>query len=431
MESLIESPPEDAFRAWRDEIDEITELSPIDLEQRFAEAEQRRRRAEAEQALLIAEMERLKWWRRDGHASVFGFLRASPHWSEAECRSRTKLSRLLADHPAIAESLWHGRISVANADVIARLYANPRLGDRFPEVVGMLQTEGERREHDDFKLIASRWELLVDAGTRAERAAAHERRDAHLSIVEGEGTLLAHWGDLDSARNREIFERFVEAEFEADWAATKAEHGDATSWALLPRTNAQRRADALTAIFTTAASTPAGSRPPKPVGVIHVGWEHFSEMMTLAGLFPERVASDPFDDPTPHIADMRCETGDGDLINPDVALQVLLEGHVRFVIHDDKGIPIRWGRQRRLFTGAARDAVISLSHRCTQPGCRVRASRCDADHLRPHNGGGLTDADNGAPRCRRENRFKHAEGLTVTFEADRRFHTYRPDGTEI
>src|SRR5690349_7676291 len=105
MESLVESPPHDAFRDWRDEVGVLAELSPLDLRQRFEEAEARLRRAAAEQALLIAEMERSKSYGDDGHASIFGLLRAGPHWSEAECRSRTKLARLLADYPGVAEWL--------------------------------------------------------------------------------------------------------------------------------------------------------------------------------------------------------------------------------------------------------------------------------------------------------------------------------------
>jgi hypothetical protein len=151
--------------------------------------------------------------------------------------------------------------------------------------------------------------------------------------------------------------------------------------------------------------------------------------MVEHGLFPER-AVDPFDDPTPLVSRLRCETGDGVLLDPDTVMQVVLEGFVRFVIHDDEGLPIRWGRERRLFTGAAREAVMSLSHRCTNAGCRVRSSRCEADHRIPWSEGGATDADNGGPRCRRHNRLRN-HGFTVHRDRHGHWHTYRPDGTEI
>jgi hypothetical protein len=77
---------------------------------------------------------------------------------------------------------------------------------------------------------------------------------------------------------------------------------------------------------------------------------------------------------------MRCETGDGVPIDPDTALRVILEGLVRFVIHDDAGVPVHWGREKRLFTGAAREAVMSLFHRCRNKGFNVERDRLGLWH---------------------------------------------------
>ena len=146
-----------SWRGWRP-----------DVESRFREVEVVRRRIEAEQAVMLARLEEAKSYRRDGHASMFGFLRAAPHWSETECRSRTKLARLIAASPRCGELLWEGTISVANADAIARLFANPRIADRFESVIGNLLARRRVSEHDDFRRIPERWELLNDPGTRAD-----------------------------------------------------------------------------------------------------------------------------------------------------------------------------------------------------------------------------------------------------------------------
>ena len=192
-------------------------------------------------------------------------------------------------------------------------------------------------------------------------------------------TVAATWGQLDGAGNQEIFDRFVDAEFQTDWAATVAQYGDKASTALMPRTDAQRRADALTAIFTRAASTAPGSRAPEPVVNILVDHHTWTDMMTLAGLFPEHRV-DPFESRGQLVSEQRCETSNGDLVDPYTMLQASLEGYVRFVILDDAGVPIHWGRKRRLFRGAARDAVRTLGYRCFHPGCRVRGRRCQIDH---------------------------------------------------
>jgi hypothetical protein len=73
---------------------------------------------------------------------------------------------------------------------------------------------------------------------------------------------------------------------------------------------------------------------------------------------------------------------------------------------------------------------MSLFHRCTHPGCRVRAGRCEVDHLVDWQHGGETRPDNGGPRCGRHNRLRN-KGFKVERDRLGHWHTYRPDGTEI
>ena len=128
---------------------------------------------------------------------------------------------------------------------------------------------------------------------------------------------------------------------------------------------------------------------------------------------------------------MRCETDSGELVDPLKVLQASLEASVRFVILDETGVPIKWGRKRRLFRGAARDAVRMLGYRCIHPGCRVRSRRCQVDHTVEWHSGGETDPGNGANGCGRHNRLKHQRRYTVHRDRYGHWHTYRPDGTEI
>jgi hypothetical protein len=409
--------------------EEIRSLDPDDRLRRFLQLEERRRALEAESAVLLAGIDEDATYKRDGHASVFGLLRSKLGWSEQECRQRTQIARLVAAHPQVGESLFEAWVSVANVASIARAFANPRCGDQLESVLGTLMSEAQRMEHGDFRRLPERWQLLNDAGTRAEHGERHDRRNAHLSVAGDGGVLGCEWGAFDAVRNREVFDRFLEAEFEADWEATVAIHGDAASASLMPRTQAQRAADAVTAIFQRAAATPPGSKQPRPVGTVHIDWHTFQDWIIEHRLFPERHV-DPFDDPSPLVSKLRCETGDGVLVDPDTVMQVLLEGYVRFVVQDDEGLPLRWGRERRLFTGAAREAVMSLSHRCTHAGCPVPSSRSEADHRTAWADGGTTDADNGDPRCRRHNRLRN-HGFTVHRDHHGHWHTYRPDGTEI
>jgi hypothetical protein len=415
---------------FADVVAEVGGRDVTSLLDRLVALEERRRRDEAEQAAVLAELDRRRAFSIDGHATMWGLLRSLVGWSDGECRTRMRTARLVAEFAEAGDLLDHGRAPVANIAEIARAHANPRCGHEIEQVVGTLFTEACRLEHDDLKRLVRQWEQLADVdGAHRDRAAHHAARTAQLAVWDGVGHLVAQWGEADALLNREIFEQYVQAEWHTDWELTVARHGDDACTALMPRSDAQRRADALTRIFADAASAPPGSTGPATVVNIHVDHDTFTDLLTSTELFPDHVR-DPFEDRVPLVTDRRCCTMDGHVVDPDHAVRSMLEGYVRFVIHDEGGVPIRWGRRRRLFTGAARDAVMSLSPRCTHPGCRVRASRSEADHTVEHARGGGTDPDNGGPRCRRHNQMKN-RGYTVHRDRSGRWHTYRPDGSEI
>ena len=415
---------------FTDVVAEVEEATDADLVAELREIEARRRADAAKEAKVLAELERRKVYAQDGHASMWGLLRTTVGWSDRECRERMRIARLVAVYRDAGEVLHEGQAPVASIAEIARGHANSRCGEEIEPVIGTMLNAACRLEFDDVKLIVRRWEQRADAdGAHKDTAANHENRNAHVVVAGGVGYAQGQWGEADGLANREVFDRYVDAEWRADWDWTKETYGDAASKSLMPRTDAQRRADALTRIFTDAASTSPDAVASEPLVNIHVDHATFDELMVEAEFFPERFV-DPFEAGPPVETDRRCETDHGDPVDPRLVLQLALEGHVRFVIHDEEGVPIRWGRRRRLFTGAARDAVMSMSSRCTHPGCRVRARRSHADHTVDHQHGGLTDPANGNPRCLRHNLLKN-RGYTVHRDRQGQWHTYRPDGTEI
>jgi hypothetical protein len=92
---------------------------------------------------------------------------------------------------------------------------------------------------------------------------------------------------------------------------------------------------------------------------------------------------------------------------------------------------LHMGRQRRLFTGAAREAVLLAATRCTHPGCDVPSGNSQADHLQPHSHGGATTVDNGGPACGLHNRWRYAHQTRTVLDEHGYWHTYRHDGTEV
>ena len=415
---------------FADIVAEVEGATDAGLLDRLREVEARRRTHAADEAVVLAELERRKVFAHDGHATMWGLLRSMVGWSDRECRERMRTARLVAEFSDAGELLHEQMVPVASVAEIARGFANPRCGSEIESVIGTMLTSARHLEFDDVKLLVRRWEDRADAdGAHRDRAAKHEARNAHVVVAGGAGYAQGQWGEVDGLANREVFDHYVDAEWHTDWDWTRETYGEHACAALMPRTDAQRRADAMTKIFTDAASTTSDAVSREPVVNIHVDHTTFTDLAVEAELFPERFVN-PFESGAPLETGRRCETSHGDPVDPRTVLQLALEGYVRFVIHDEQGVPIRWGRRRRLFPKAARDAVMSQRWRCTHPGCRVRARRSQADHTTDYARGGPTDPGNGNPRCLRHNLLKN-RGYTVHRDRWGQWHTYRPDGSEI
>jgi hypothetical protein len=134
--------------------------------------------------------------------------------------------------------------------------------------------------------------------------------------------------------------------------------------------------------------------------------------------------------PTLSLRERRCETTSGIPVTPDDVLRAALAGHVRRVVYDSDGVVNNMGRKRRLFTGAAAEALRLATPSCGHRGCIVTGRRCQLDHLDEWQDDGRTDQTNGAPRCPSHHRAKR-RGFRVWRDDDGHWHTYRPDGTEI
>lgn len=269
---------------------------------------------------------------------------------------------------------------------------------------------------------------LADAdGAHREAELGHERRNAHVDVFAGAGSIQASLGAIDGAEAVEIFEHFVDAEFRTDWDAAVAAHGDEACTSRLARTAAQRRADALMAIFRTAAGAPLGTGPAAPVLNIVIDIATFADHLVELEMLSDGFTADW---PALLVAQRRCETASGVPVTPHDAFQAALAGHIRRLVVNAEGQVIEAGRLQRLFRGAARQVVMSQHPRCTHRGCRIRAGRCQADHLEPHSRGGPTSLDNAGIACPRHNRARYTRGYTARRD-HHGWHTHRPDGTEV
>jgi hypothetical protein len=410
--------------------DELAALGAADLAAVFHRLDFDRRIAEARLVALVEVVEHSGVHELDGHTTTAGWLRAIGKWSGAEARHRVRTARMAGDIGIVAEALAAGTLGVAQSHELARAHANPRCGDQLGEVADTLLDAADHLSFDEFRCVVQRWETLADTdGAHRDAAASHDRRHASLAVDADGMNLLATGSALSGAVMGEVLRRFCDAEFAADWDATSAVWGDQTTPSMLPRTDGQRRFDALEEIFRRAASSLPGRRQPEPLVNIVVDLDTLTDVIADAAApsgSRSTRSSRPSGDPTSR----RCETADGTPLTPAEILVAALAGHVRRVVVDSAGVVVDLGRRRRLFTGPVRDAVLLSNQRCIWPGCPIPASRCQADHVTAWSQHGTTDTANGAPLCARHNRLK-STGFTTWRDGDGRWHTRRPDGSLI
>jgi hypothetical protein len=326
--------------------------------------------------------------------------------------------------PRVRAAAHAGALGVSQARLLARVHANPRCAEQLHDSAELLVGHAKDVWFNDFAVVVRRWEALADAdGAHQAHERAHTGRDAHVSIVDERVYLDARGGVAAGSAIEEIFARFCEAEFHADWDAGVAQWGERLVPNMLERTDAQRRFDALLAVFTSAAASGAVGQfdPLVNLNLDETTFEY--HLAELAGTDPA-----PLDPAT--VDQRRCETTNGHQIDPADILAAALTGHIRRVVYDTAGVVIDLGRKSRLFTGSARDAVLLGDRWCMWPGCDLRSGRCQTDHTTPWATNGPTRPDNGGIACGRHNRWKQ-HGYRTWHDPNGHWHTYRPDGTEI
>ena len=282
----------------------------------------------------------------------------------------------------------------------------------------------EPAEVEAYFTFLNSWVAAADPdGAHQSAERAHENRKAHIGIVGNECFLDAAGGATQGVQLKEILDAFAQSEWLADWDDRILQHGDRMCAGLMSRTDAQRRFDALFAIFHAAASMNADATGTAVTVNLVVGLDAFEHHLEKA-LGGDPAPLDPNDPMN------RCETDDGVVIDPYDALIAAATGHVRRVVLDSAGVVVDMGRKQRLFTGAMRDAVLLSARRCTRGGCHVPAHACEADHVLPWSQAGPTNTRNGGPLCDHHNRWR-TRGYRTWRDEHGHWHHYRPDGTEI
>jgi len=87
-------------------------------------------------------------------------------------------------------------------------------------------------------------------------------------------------------------------------------------------------------------------------------------------------------------------TSFGQRMSVDQALRIANEASIAWVVHDSQGGILNYGNTQRLATGTQTLALIARDRGCTFPGCTAPPEWTEKHHIVPWSQGGRTDLDN-------------------------------------
>ncbi|NNC80404.1 MAG: DUF222 domain-containing protein, partial [Acidimicrobiales bacterium] len=373
---------------------------------------------------LLDEIQQRSLYAFDGHSSAKSFVRHHGNVSASEAAGRDKVMRVCRALPAVRAEFRAGRFGSDQIRLLGKVHSNPRVRDKMPAAEHWFLSRQKRLSLHGFETAVRKWvELADEDGATPKAQRQHENRNVSLhQDFDGSWDFRGSFGAAQGAQIHEIFDHYIDAEVLDDWAKARAEHGDNATADHLPRTAAQRRADAFWQLSQDAASSPHGAVPPGYVHNIIWNGDTFEEMASRL--------LDPDHEPQPlDVDDYLCETLDGKQLNPTEAIVSAVQSRIRRVLVDAKSVIIDLG-EARFFTGNAKHAIKLAHTHCAWAGCQVPSSKCEADHLVEHSKHGRTNPRNGAPLCGKHNRWKQ-KGFHVYRDPTGTWHTQRPDGTII
>lgn len=430
-------------------LDELIGLSDAELVARIEANELERRRTDAEMAAALAVAKERNLHGACGHRTMAAFCRARLNWSTSEAGRRLGVARAVNAVDGLGHEWVNGRFGWSQAVKLAIANANPRVAEQLREFAPHLLQHAEQMPYHDFAAVVDHFVAQADEdGAHDDRDAEVEGRTARVVGVGGSLDVRASGGDgLTAAEMVEIHARFTDIEFRADLEANRRRFGDLADGHPLPRTDRQRRFDALVAIFRTAAGAGEVGSPAEPLVNIVVDSSTWGRVVLEAGLTTSTDLSgrpiDPFtgiavDDARNLIDDLTdggahfCETTSGVPVHPHDVLRAALAGHIRRTVIDADRVVIDLGRRQRLFTGSARQAAKLLIRRCEHVGCELPVAWCEVDHAEEWDrNGGRTDQSNAAVLCRMHNNDKHRRRWRTRRARNGCSYTFGADGTII
>ena len=351
-------------------------------------------RLEAFVAEAAAEFDASREWALSGARSARAWLVAEAHLSDREAGLHLRRGRALADLPHTREAFEHGSLTGDHVDLLAPL-TKGRMAEALGRDEHLLAEVGCQGTHEQFRQVLGNWQQLADPDGTDEAAEERKtRRDVYL--VESLSGLWFGTMTLDPVSGTIVANELHRLErrlFDEEWAATRRRLGREPTTADLPRTPAQRRADALVEMARRSRTAPADGRRPRPLFTVLVNYEAmYGRLCQLEGGTAV---------PPGHLVPW---LGDADVERAEYQGPVRMGATARLKTVDavsfERAVTLPVTRVEcpptdRFFTGATRRAIEVRDRICCHPTCDLPASRCEVDHIQPFSTSGPTTQQNG------------------------------------
>ena len=131
----------------------------------------------------LVELERRKLYTVDGFRDLAAYGRGVHRWEHGEARSRRGLVKLARQDGRVIDRLVEGRIGVAQAHLLGRLFESPRVGQYVVLFLDVFLDWAAMLDYAEFEQHVRNWRLLVDQdGSDPERA--HRERSMTIGMSD-------------------------------------------------------------------------------------------------------------------------------------------------------------------------------------------------------------------------------------------------------
>jgi hypothetical protein len=359
-----------------------------------------RNRLDAEIARRVRAADSKRAFAADGMATAQSWLRGHCRLSKAAASQVVRNGRALEQLPAVAGAHAAGQLTGEQVAVIGQITA-PRylrlIAEQDGDLAGIaheLTSFGVTHKHDELGDLVKKFLDQLDADG-PEPDPTEERFLTITRHADGSSTGRFHLDAVGTERVTAALESINQ---------THRPAGD-------ERTVGQRQADAWVQLAD-----------------IHLGCGTLPLLRTVKPQVAVNVDLEDLLDPTTGKAAAR--TGFGAVISAARARWMACDADITRIVLGPDGEPLDLGRTHRLVTPALRKAVIARDRTCVFAGCDAPHWWSEVHHLIHWTQGGDTSLANSGLLCERHHTQVH-HGFTVTRDDTGRWHTHRPDGTEI